>query len=151
MAALIAGNRDSLDILLYGGIHHLFHRTVVPQVNHFDPGPLQDTAKDVDRGIMPVEKRRGGDDPDIVYRLINLDSSTHGPSLECSSGRTAIRRCALNVGLDQFAFLIIATCGRSRLNEASQQADDEIGLQGGVVLNAVVPGQEPASKGPHVS
>jgi hypothetical protein len=36
----------------------------------FGSACLHDPTHDIDRGIMAIEKGRGGNDPDFVYRLV---------------------------------------------------------------------------------
>ena len=42
----------------------LLHRAVVPEVHHLGPRGLEDPAHDVDRGVVPVEQARRGDEAD---------------------------------------------------------------------------------------
>jgi len=59
MSALITGNRYSLGIFLYGRIHDFSGRSIMPDVDDFGSGVLQNSSHDVDGGIMPV-KQGGG-------------------------------------------------------------------------------------------
>jgi hypothetical protein len=56
VATLVAGDRDTLSILLNGGIHDFFDRTVVPQMDDFRTTALQNASKNIDRGVVAVEK-----------------------------------------------------------------------------------------------
>ena len=60
MASLVTGNCNTLNILLNGTFHYLLHTAVMSQVNDFYSFGLKDSAHDVDRCIMPVEKTGGG-------------------------------------------------------------------------------------------
>ena len=71
MAALIRGDCDRLHIFLNGGIDDLLHGAVVPEMNDLDTGGLQHPSHDIDRGVMAVEKRGGGHEPDFVRGLID--------------------------------------------------------------------------------
>ncbi|MNS48889.1 hypothetical protein D3C72_814750 [compost metagenome] len=70
VAALVAGERDAVRVLLNRGVDDLGHRAVVAQVDHLDAGGLQDAAHDVDAGVVAVEQRGRGDEADLVDRLV---------------------------------------------------------------------------------
>ena len=42
--------------------------SVMTKMNYFYTLALQDTAHDIDGGVMPVKERCGGDQSDFVYR-----------------------------------------------------------------------------------
>ncbi len=48
VSALVRGYRNALGVFLQRRIDDLFHRTVVPKMNHFDAGRLQDAPHDID-------------------------------------------------------------------------------------------------------
>ncbi len=56
MAALVGTDRNALYIFLKRSGYHLFDAAVVPEVNHFSAHALQDTAHDVDGGIVPIKQ-----------------------------------------------------------------------------------------------
>ncbi len=70
VAALIGSDRHALHVLLQGGVDDLLHRAVVAEMNDLGPRRLQHPAHDIDGGIVTVEQRGGGHEPDLVHRLI---------------------------------------------------------------------------------
>jgi hypothetical protein len=70
VAALVGGHRDALSVFLQRCVHDFIHRAVVAEVDHLDAGGLQDAPHDVDRGVMAVEQRGGGDEAHLVLRLV---------------------------------------------------------------------------------
>ena len=70
VAALITRNRNALHIFLQGGGDDFIDRTVVTEVDHLGAVGLQDAAHDVDRRIVAVEQRGGGDETDLVGGLV---------------------------------------------------------------------------------
>jgi hypothetical protein len=66
VAALIAADRDALNIFLKGRADNFRRRTVVAQMNHFRAAGLQNTPHDVDRSIMAIEERSRGYEPGAV-------------------------------------------------------------------------------------
>ncbi len=66
--ALVRADRHALGVLVDGGVDDLLHRAVVPEVDHLGPLALHDPPHDVDRGVVAVEERGGGDDADGVGR-----------------------------------------------------------------------------------
>ena len=68
VAALVGGHRDPLGVLLDRGVHDLGDRAVVAEVDHLGAARLQQPADDVDRGVMPVEQRRGGHEAVLPLR-----------------------------------------------------------------------------------
>ena len=50
---------------------HLVDRAVVAEVDHLGARGLQDAAHDVDRRVVAVEKGRGGEKADLVFRLVD--------------------------------------------------------------------------------
>src|SRR5690606_7443560 len=60
--ALVAGERDGVGVLLQGRAHHVLHRAVVAQVDHFRALGLDQPAHDVDGGVVAVEQAGGGDE-----------------------------------------------------------------------------------------
>ena len=51
-----------MGVLLDGCDDDLLHRAVVPEMHDLGPGGLEDPAHDVDRGVVPVEQARRGDE-----------------------------------------------------------------------------------------
>ncbi len=70
MAALIRGDADALHVLLQRGIDDFLHRAVVTKMDHLGAGQLQDAAHDVDRRVVTVEQRGGGNETHLVLRLV---------------------------------------------------------------------------------
>jgi hypothetical protein len=70
VAALVGGHRDALHVFLQGRVDDLLDRAVVAEVDHLGAGRLQDAPHDVDRGVMAVEQRSGGDETHLVLRLV---------------------------------------------------------------------------------
>ena len=56
MPTLIRADGDSIDIFLNGSIYDFLDRAIVGEMNDLGTTGLQDTAHDVDGGIMPIEK-----------------------------------------------------------------------------------------------
>jgi len=77
VAALIRGHRDRLRILLDGAIDDLGHRAVVAEMDDLGPGGLQYSPHDVDGGVVAIEQRRGGNDANVIVRLVGLDPIRH--------------------------------------------------------------------------
>jgi hypothetical protein len=69
--ALVGGHGDALHVLLQRRAHHLVDRAVVAEVDHLRARALQDAPHDVDRRVVPVEQARGGDEADLVLRLVD--------------------------------------------------------------------------------
>ena len=78
MTALVARYRNALDIFFDGSIDDFIHRPVVPQVDDFNPGSLEDAAHDVYSGVMAVKKRCCGHHPDVVCRFVYFNFRAHG-------------------------------------------------------------------------
>src|SRR6185437_9476841 len=68
MPSLVGSDSDTLHVFFDGAFHDLGDRTVVTQVDDLGALGLHDPAHDIDGGIVPVKKSRGGDQPDFVYR-----------------------------------------------------------------------------------
>ena len=66
MAALIGAHRNSLDIFLNRRIDNLRNAAVVSEVDHLCPGRLQESADDIDRGIMAVKEAGCRHEPDAI-------------------------------------------------------------------------------------
>ena len=92
VAALVTGDGDALDVLLQRRVDDLLHRAVVAEVDDLRAGRLQDAAHDVDRCIVAVEQRSGGNEADLVLRLVGgqlLGNGQigHGSGQEESGGK----------------------------------------------------------------
>ena len=81
VAALVARNGHPLDVLLDGRVHDLLHGAVVAEMDHLDPGVLNDPAHDVDGRVVSVEDRGGRHQPDGVLGFVDFDESVHAASL----------------------------------------------------------------------
>ena len=73
MTALVARDGDALHVFLNGGIDNFLHRAVVSQMNNLRTRRLQNASHDVNRRIVTVEKRSGGDEANFIFGLIWLD------------------------------------------------------------------------------
>ena len=76
--ALVARDGDALHVLLQSRIDDFSDRAVVPQVDDLDPTGLQNPPHDIDRGIVPVEKRGRGDEADLLLRRVRLQLLAFG-------------------------------------------------------------------------
>ncbi len=74
VAALVGADRDTLRVLLQGGLDDLAHAAVVPQVDHLAALRLQDAPHDRDSGVVPVEQAGGGDEADGAGRHVQVHS-----------------------------------------------------------------------------
>ena len=72
VAALVGADRDALDVLVDRGVDDFLHGPVVAEVDDLGALRLQDAAHDVDRGVVPVEQRRSGDEPDGMRRGVEV-------------------------------------------------------------------------------
>jgi len=91
MAALIRRDRDAMRVFLERAVHDLLHRAVVSQMDHLAAHGLQDATHDVDRGVVAVKQRGGGNEPHLVGRAILREPGTfgevgHGGSCERRAG-----------------------------------------------------------------
>jgi hypothetical protein len=77
VAALVGGDGDALHVLLQRRRDDLLDRAVVAEVDHLGAGRLQDAPHDVDRGVVAVEQRGGGDEAHLVLRLVGADLLAH--------------------------------------------------------------------------
>ena len=100
VAALVRADGDALRVLLQRRGDDLVDRAVVPEVDHLGPHVHQDPPHDVDRCVVAVEQRRGGDDADLVLRPILGEGCErcvrvgHGvPRARDSSRAGPVRRC----------------------------------------------------------
>jgi hypothetical protein len=75
--ALVRADGHALDVLLDGGADDLADRAVVAEVDDLGTLRLQDAAHDVDRGVVPVEQARGGDEPDRVHGAVQRGGHTN--------------------------------------------------------------------------
>ncbi len=63
MAALVGRQRDRVGVLLQGGAHHVFDRSVVAEVDHLGTLRLDQPPHDVDRGVVAIEQARCRHEP----------------------------------------------------------------------------------------
>ena len=68
--ALVRRHRDALGVLLQRGVDDLLHGAVVTEVDDLAALALEDPPHDVDRRVVPVEQRGGGDESDVVLGLV---------------------------------------------------------------------------------
>ena len=66
VAALVTGNGDTLRVFLQRCGNDFFDGTVVAEMDHFCTIRHQNTAHDVDRGVMAIEQRSGGDETHLI-------------------------------------------------------------------------------------
>ncbi len=83
MAALVTGDRDALRVLLQCGGNDLIDRAVVSEMDHFGAIGHQNAAHDVDRGVMTVEQRCGGDEAHLVGGLVFGQALRYGKIGHC--------------------------------------------------------------------
>ncbi len=76
--ALVGRDGDALHIFLQRRIDDFLHRAVVAEMDHFGTSGLQDAPHDVDRGVMAVEQRGGGDEAQFVFRLVRRQLAGDG-------------------------------------------------------------------------
>ena len=70
--ALVGRDGDALDVLVDRRVDDLLDGAVVPEVDHLGALALHDPPHDVDRRVVAVEERGGGDEPDRVGRGVQL-------------------------------------------------------------------------------
>jgi hypothetical protein len=70
MAALVGADGNTLGILLQGCRNHFIDRTVVAQVNDLSAHALQNTAHDIDGGVVAIKQTGGRDKSDFVGRTV---------------------------------------------------------------------------------
>ena len=75
VSALVGRNRYGSGVLLHGRVHDLFHRAVVPEMDHLGAAGLQQPAHDVDRSIVTIEERRRRDDAHRARLAMQRDGS----------------------------------------------------------------------------
>ncbi len=105
--ALVARHRDALHVFLHGRGHDLLDRAVVAEVDDLGAHALQDAPHDVDAGVMAVEKRRRGDEPDLVLRAVagelldfrQVGHARSSPARSAAGGRIILAgRCRRQYG-----------------------------------------------------
>jgi hypothetical protein len=47
----------------------------MPEMDHFHAPALEDAAHDIDGGIVSVEERSGRQQPDMMCRIVHLESA----------------------------------------------------------------------------
>ena len=72
VTTLVAGDRNTLRILLNGGGDDLLDAAIVAEMDHLCARRLQDTTHDVDRGVVAVKERGRRDDSDRIVLGVNL-------------------------------------------------------------------------------
>ena len=70
VAALVAADGDALHVFLQRGGDDLVDRAVVAEVDDLGAHALQDAPHDVDRRVVAVEQRCGGDEAHLVRRAV---------------------------------------------------------------------------------
>ena len=69
---------DALHVLLDRGGDDLVDRAVVAEVDDLGARGLHDAAHDVDRGVVAVEQRGGGDEAHLVPRPVGGEGLVFG-------------------------------------------------------------------------
>jgi hypothetical protein len=69
VAALVGTDRDRVGVFLDSRIDNFFDRSIVPEMNHFGTGGLQNPAHDIDRYIVAVKQAGCGNHPNILTAL----------------------------------------------------------------------------------
>ena len=72
VAALVGSHRNGIDVFLDGRIHDFLHTSIVSQMNHLNSCRLDNSAHDVDGGIVAIKKGGGGHDSNFVYGNIRF-------------------------------------------------------------------------------
>jgi hypothetical protein len=80
MPTLVAGHRYALNIFLYRSIDDFMNRAVVSHMNHLNGGILEYSAYNINGRVVTVKKRGCGNDPNMVFGLINFNIYIHAPS-----------------------------------------------------------------------
>src|SRR6476620_6537743 len=70
VTALVRGNGNTLHVFLNSAFYYLCHTAVMTQVNNLCSLALENAAHNIDRCIVPVEKRGRRNDTDFVLYLI---------------------------------------------------------------------------------
>ena len=73
MAALIGSNGNGLHIFLDRTINYLLDGSIVPKMNNFHSGALNDTSHNINGRIVTVKQGSCGDDPDMILGLIGCE------------------------------------------------------------------------------
>src|SRR5262249_23156683 len=74
VTALVRAHANGLRALLQNRFDHVAHGSIVTEVDHFRAEILQNSAHDVDTGIMSVEKTGRSDDANVVSRHLTFTS-----------------------------------------------------------------------------
>ena len=80
MAALVGAHRDCVGVLLDSGAHDVGDAAVVPQVHHFRALRLQQAPDHIDRGVVAVEQRCGGNEAQWCGASAGLARNLYGRS-----------------------------------------------------------------------
>ena len=62
--AVVTGDADGPHILLDRGAHDVLRIAMIAEINHFDPMPDELEIDRIDRAVVPVADRDGGEDAD---------------------------------------------------------------------------------------
>src|SRR6202166_2731154 len=107
MTTVVGADGDALHVLLQRGVDDLLHRAVVAEMDDFGPRGLQHPAHDVDGGIMAVEQRSRGHEPDLIHGMIRDWCRSDGYGAHrCSGTETPVfkpvRKCRSLKKVDMF-------------------------------------------------
>ena len=72
VTALVTRHRHRLHVFLNGRFHDVADRTVVTQMNHFDPTRLQQTPHQVDGRVVPIEQRTRRENTEGVFLVVKF-------------------------------------------------------------------------------
>src|SRR5690625_1716985 len=70
MSSLIRCHRNCLNIFLNSRIYNFFNTSVMTKVNYFYTGSLDNTAHNVDGGIMAIKKRSSSNYSNIIFWFV---------------------------------------------------------------------------------
>src|SRR5690625_1724083 len=77
MSSLIRCHRNCLNIFLNSRIYNFFNTSVMTKVNYFYTGSLDNTAHNVDGGIMAIKKRSSSNYSNIIFWFVWSNNFHH--------------------------------------------------------------------------
>src|ERR1051326_2779801 len=72
VTALVRSDGNCLRVFLDGAVNNLFHAAVMSKVNYLCTACLNNSAHDVDSGIVPVKQRSGSNYTEFVLWFVNF-------------------------------------------------------------------------------
>ena len=105
MTSLVGGEGNTLDIFLYCSRYDFPDGSVVPQVDNFGTGALEDSPHDIDRSIMAIEQGGCCNKAYPVFWAERLDRFHTFSVLyrQLQAGAIVHKKGGLKNGLEQFA------------------------------------------------